>query len=230
MRKLIVCLFFLCLLNSCGFSQQKIEPQWVIEGREAFNKQEHRLEFKGCEIFYNGERLYLSQHYSELIKILGPYSRRNDTLTLSSVFVWDDIGISAYSPSGMMGEPKKDSIYTVEAFFKYSDKSDEQDKILALTYPSNRSNIILVEGIPVQKGSMLQEVLDASETFRTESYEGVFTEQIVDYTNCEGHKTKYLKYIFDYPNYLSLGIENEGYIKEGEILSFKIYATNSVLK
>lgn len=230
MKRLILNFLFLCLLNSCGYSQQKKDPTWVTEGREAFNKQEHRLEFRGCEIYYNGERVYLNQHYSELTKVFGPYNRRNDTLTASRVFVWDDIGIRGYSPSGMIDDPIRDSISTLQVFFKFTQKKKEDDEELALIYPKNRSNIILAEGIPVQSGAMLQDVLDASETLRKGNYKGVFSDQKVNYTDCEGHNTKYLKYIFDYPNYLSLGVENEGYLKEGEILSFIVNATDSGLK
>lgn len=229
MKRLFLYLLFSCLLNSCGYSQQRKEPQWVIEGREAFNKQEHRLEFKGCEITYNGKNILLNKPIDEFINVLGKNYRVDNKY--NNRLIWDEIGIVANGKESYpLPSISQDSISLFTVFFKFSQKDKEDDESLVSRYPKNRNNIILVEGIPVQKGSMLQEVLDASEILQSENYEGVFTEKIIAFTDCEAHNSKYLKYIFDYPNYLSLGVENEGYIKEGEILSFKIFATDSGLK
>ena len=225
MKKLHLLLYpvLLCLITACGYAQQKEVPEWVKAGREAFERQEHRLEFNGCEFLYNGKKLYLNQPVSKIEKVLGKYDRKiND---LSNVYIWEDMGIR------LIGKPMtryedtvlNETLSTLEVFNKFALARHAEDESIARFYPRKKNNnYILVEGIPIKKGTLLQDVLGQSAYLKENVFERVMLQKQVDFT-CEDKSTAFF---FLTPTDLDLGLDYDDRLEEGEIISFAVSVSN----
>ena len=93
--KLLFSIISFVLLTSCmgqtknTDSKAKDTPE-VAKMLEAYNKQEHRLAFNGCEMTYNEKPIEIGMNLGELVGVLG----LSYTYKFKMFYVWENIGLS----------------------------------------------------------------------------------------------------------------------------------------
>ena len=154
--------------------------------------------------------------------MLGKYDRRNDSSTVSTLYIWDDIGINGISPYGTIDDPNREIVASVEVFFKFALARDAENESIANLYPRKQNNnYILVEGIPIKRGTLLQD-LGQSAYLKDNVFERVMLQKQVDFT-C---KEKSTAFFFITPTDLDLGLDYDDRLEEGEIISFAVSVSN----
>ena len=119
----------------------------------AFAKQAHRIEFNGCEMYYNGKPFELGMTIKELVDIFGPYDLFN-----RGFYVWKAAGIV------FVVESNDENIdHKTEYIYLYTSPLSEADYAPALDHRMFiKKDIFLLEGVPLSKGFSIKDVIDTS--------------------------------------------------------------------
>lgn len=152
--KKIVLLLLPFFLISCWGQEKNAEKQEtgyktikakdspeVRERLEAFNAQEHRLEFTGCELRYNGKAFFFGDSLEEVEAVLGDYDGK-----YGLSYVWKNIRLQISLANNIKG---------VESFSIYFSGQDKY------AFPIN-SDYVLFDGIPMDKDMVFKDLIDSS--------------------------------------------------------------------
>ncbi|GFD83890.1 hypothetical protein KUL118_67520 [Tenacibaculum sp. KUL118] len=177
-------LLSLMILLSCSVQTKKMKSKAkntpeVAKMLEAYDKQEHRLAFNGCEMTYNEKPFKQGMTIEELINVLGNYSSRHKMF-----YIWKDIGIviSAKENLGINAKSRYIYIYmntTVSEDYKEKFKHELNHK----------KDYFLLEGMPIDKNMRVMDFIANSE-FKLNDFGISNYGYELDY-NCNGKKISY---------------------------------------
>jgi len=139
------------LLVSCGegtaegvltSSKVKDTPE-VREMLSEFAQQEHRFEFKGCDLLYNGSKFNLKTSIDELEGIVGNYNMSDTAYGKKTIYYWLNELVNVYE----YDESKELSSFTV--YFSSIE-------------PSEKPLVVLIEGVPITNRLKMHEFIENS--------------------------------------------------------------------
>ena len=143
-----------CIGQTKNTSSKAKDTPEVAKMLEAYNKQEHRLAFNGCEMTYNKKPFGLGMTVKNLINILG-----SNYIFHRGLFIWKNIGITV-STNNKKYVDKIDLNKKSTQIKVYMNTIVSEGYKESLKHRLNHKNdYFLIEGIPLNKNTRVMDFI-----------------------------------------------------------------------